>query len=76
MSNLIGEIETIFRDLFDDDDLKINLETSAKDIDDWDSITHIQLLVLIEKHFKVTFTSKEIQSFKNVGEIVSCLNSK
>jgi len=74
--NTIKELEIIFRDLFDENDLIINNETSANDIEDWDSITHVQLLVLIEKHFKVTFTSREIQQFKNVGDIIKSLESK
>lgn len=72
----LEQLQTIFRDLFDEDDLIIKNETSANDIDDWDSITHIQLLVLIEKHFNLTFTSAEIHNFKTVGDIVNCIENK
>lgn len=72
----IEQIQEIFRDLFDEDDIEINTSTNAEDIEDWDSITHIQLLVAIEKHFNIKFSSSEIQQFKNVGDIVSCVESK
>lgn len=74
--NILQEIEGIFRDIFEDENLTITKDTSALDIDDWDSITHVQLLVLIEKNFKVTFTAREIQQFKNVGEIVASIEAK
>jgi acyl carrier protein len=74
--NIFNEVEVIFRDLFDNDELVITEETSANDIEDWDSITHVQLLVLVEKKFKVTFTSREIQQFKNVGDIIASIENK
>ena len=76
MSETIIKLQDIFRDLFDEDDLELTNETSANDIDDWDSITHIQLLVLIEKELNVKFTSAEIHNFKNVGDIVECIEKK
>lgn len=76
MDNILSEIEGIFRDLFDEEDITLTEQTSAADIDDWDSITHVQLLVLIEKHYNITFTSKEIQQFKTVGDIVNCIKNK
>ncbi len=74
--NILQEIQDIFRDIFEDENLVVTNETSALDIDDWDSITHVQLLVLIEKKFGVTFTAREIQQFKNVGEIVASIQAK
>ncbi len=76
MEETLTQLQTIFRDLFDEETLTITNETSANDIDDWDSITHIQLLVMIEKHFNTKFTSAEIHNFKTVGDIVNCLENK
>jgi acyl carrier protein len=76
MSDTLNQMQEIFRDLFDDESIEITTATTAEDIEDWDSITHIQLLVALEKHFGITFTSAEIHNFKNVGEIEKCISSK
>ena len=66
---ILREVGNIFRDVLDDDRLVLNRGTTANDIDEWDSLTHVQLVVAIEKHFKIKFTSNEIQNFKNVGDM-------
>lgn len=71
--NILQQINTIFIDILDNEDILIDETTTAKDIDEWDSLTHIQLVVAIEKHFKIRFTSREIQSWKNVGEMIDCI---
>ena len=66
---VLKQFNAIFIDVLDEDDIVLTMETSAEDIDDWDSLTHIQLVVGIEKHFGVRFTAAEIDSYKNVGEM-------
>ena len=73
---IITQVNDIFKDVFDDDSLSIGYETSAADIADWDSLTHIELIVAIEKHFKIRFTSSEIQTFNNVGEMSESIAAK
>lgn len=72
----LEEINLIFRDVLDLPDLVINNATTSDDIDEWDSLTHIQLVVAIEKHFKMKFTSAEIANWKNVGEMILCIDNK
>ena len=73
---LLKQISTIFIDILDNEELVIEEITTANDVEDWDSLTHIQLVVAIEKHFKIRFTSKEIQSWNNVGEMLNCIQEK
>lgn len=73
---ILKQINAIFIDVLDNEDVVIEETTQATDVDEWDSLTHIQLVVAIEKHFKIRFTSKEIQSWNNVGEMLNCIQEK
>ena len=75
-SELLKAINAIFIDTLDDEDIVLTYETTANDVEDWDSLNHIQLVVAIEKHLKIRFTSQEIQSWKNVGEMIDCILTK
>lgn len=74
--DLLLKVQDIFRDILDDEEIVLSEASTAEDVEGWDSLTHIQLIVAIEKSFKIKFTSKEILSWKNVGELVDCLASK
>ena len=76
LKEIIKEVNTIFIDVLDNDGIIINNETTANDVEEWDSLTHIQLVVAIEKHFKIRFTASEIQNFKNVGEMCDGIKTK
>ena len=73
---LLAEVQDIFRDVLDNEDIVLEDNTTADDVEEWDSLSHIQLIVAIEKAFKVKFATKEILSWKNVGELMDCLNEK
>ena len=75
-TQIMAEVQDIFRDVLDNEDILLVDNTTANDVEEWDSLTHIQLIVAIEKHFKIKFTSMEILSWKNVGEMVDCINRK
>lgn len=68
-TEVLEKFNEIFIDVLDDDDIVLNESTTANDIEDWDSLSHIQLIVNIEKAFNVSFTSLEIEKYKNVGEM-------
>lgn len=73
---ILNQVQDIFRDILDNEDIVLANETTANDIEEWDSLSHIQLIVAIEKHFKIKFTSMEMLSWKNVGEMVDCISLK
>lgn len=73
---ILTEVNEIFKKVFKNPDIQITAETSAADIDAWDSLSHIKLIVAIEKHFKITFTTTELQSRKNIGELISIVEGK
>lgn len=70
---ITAKLTEVFRDVFDDDGLVITDETTADDIEDWDSLEHISLISAVEKAFKMRFTMKEVSGMKNVGEMISIL---
>lgn len=75
-SEILEQLHGIFVDALDNDDVKLTNETTADEVEGWDSLTHIQLVVGIEKHFKIRFASQEIQKWKNVGELVGSIYNK
>jgi acyl carrier protein len=75
-SDVLAQVNTIFRDILDNEDLVIEETSTADQVYEWDSLTHIQLVVAIEKYFKIRFTSSEITSFNNVGEMCDGIISK
>ena len=75
-SSILEQLNEIFIDVIYEEKNNLNEASTAKEVEGWDSLTHIQLVVAIERHFKIRFTSKEIQEWKNVGALVDSINSK
>ncbi len=73
---IYAKLTEIFRDIFDDDSIVLKPETTAKDIEDWDSFNHINLIVATEAKFGIKFKTAEIESLKNVGHFVSIIQQK
>lgn len=73
---ILKQVQEIFRDILDDEEILLEDSTTADDVEGWDSLTHIQLIVAIEKQFKIKFTSKEILSWRNIGEMLDSIASK
>ena len=76
MSNTFELLIPIFKDIFDDEDLVLTQSTTAMDIDGWDSLTHISLVVAIEKFFGLRFTAAEISNLENVGQMADLVSIK
>ncbi|MBL0048645.1 MAG: acyl carrier protein [Bacteroidetes bacterium] len=75
-SEMLAQVNGIFIDILDNEEIVLTEQTAANDVEEWDSLTHIQLVVAVEKQFKIRFTSKEIQSWNNVGDMLTCLQEK
>lgn len=69
-------LDRVFQDVFDDDSIHVSANTTANDIEDWDSLEHITLISAVEREFRMKFKMGEISSMKNVGEMVSIIASR
>ncbi|MFP6906569.1 MAG: acyl carrier protein [Verrucomicrobiota bacterium] len=73
---MFSRVEGIFRDIFDDEQLAIARETVADDIEDWDSLNHINLVTALESEFAIRFALGELQGLKNVGDMLDLVQQK
>ena len=74
--NIKVKLQSVFVDVFDDEDLRISNSTNSDDIEEWDSLNHISLVLSIEKCFNIRFMTGEVQSLKDVGEMIELLEKK
>lgn len=70
------QLNEVFRDVFDDDTIEVNDQTTSRDIKDWDSLEHINLIAAIETQFGMKFTMGQVVTMKNVGEMVDIISSQ
>ena len=70
------KLNGIFRDVFDDDSIAVRADLTAEDVEEWDSLSHIRLVLTVERAFNVKFSASEIGKLKNVGEFVDLIRSK
>ena len=73
---MLERVNDVFRDVFDDESLSVKLETTAADVEGWDSLMHVRLIIAIEKAFRVRFSSSEVASLKDVGDLIELLQTK
>jgi len=69
-------LNQVFREVFDNDDINIAPDMTANDIDGWDSLSHVNLIVAVEAKFNIRFSNKELMTFKNVGDLLGCIRAK
>jgi acyl carrier protein len=76
MQEIMDTQSAIIREVFENDDLVVTRDTTADDVDEWDSLTHLQLIAAIEHKFKVRFALGELQALKNVGDMADLIQKK
>lgn len=76
MDDIYQDLTPVFQEVFDDESVVVTPELTARDVADWDSLSHIRLMVAIEQRFAIHFSASEITSFKNVGELVASIQAK
>ncbi len=76
MEDIFEGLNEVFRDVFDDEDIIVTAETTSEDIEDWDSLEHINLIVAVEKKFGMKFSMGEVTTMKNVGEMAEIIKSR
>lgn len=73
MEEIYERLNEVFRDFFDDDEIELTPDTTADDIEDWDSLNHITLMAAVEEEFGVRFTMGQVSGMKNVGEMAEII---
>lgn len=73
---ILSEINEIFIDTLDRENIVVEENTQAKDVEGWDSLMHVLLVDTMEKHFGIRFRASEIQNWKDVSEIIDSINEK
>lgn len=76
MNNIMERLEKIFKIVFNNETLKISLETCADDIEGWDSLQHMNLLAMIEKEFSIQFEIDDIIMMEKVADIIECIKMR
>ena len=76
MQDFDNRIQDVFRTVFDKPDLILRDDMQANDVEGWDSLNHVTLIMTIEDEFNIKFTTKEVMGFQNVGEMLNCLRGK
>ena len=73
---VFATLNEVFQDVFDDESITVNEETTADDIEDWDSLEHINLIAAVEQEFGMKFTMGQVVTMKNVGEMAGIIMSQ
>lgn len=73
---ILVQVTNLLRDLLDNDSLNLTFETSAGEVDGWDSVTHVSLLVAVQQHFGVKFRTAELEGLRNVGQLVDLTHTR
>jgi acyl carrier protein len=75
-AQIYSRLARVFNEVFDDETIEVTPQLTAKDVDGWDSLTHIRLILSVEKAFKIRFNTSEIGNLENVGDLVALIRAR
>jgi acyl carrier protein len=75
-AQIYSRLTRVFNQVFDDETIELTPQLTAKDVDGWDSLTHIRLILSVEKEFKIRFTTSEIGNLENVGDLAALIRAR
>ena len=75
-AEILATIQQLMREYFDEDDLLITPQTTANDVEAWDSMNHLNIIIALEQRFKIKFLTSEVEALHNVGDLVSTISRK
>jgi len=75
-AQIYSRLAPVFNQVFDDETIEVTPQLTAKDVDGWDSLTHIRLIISVEKAFKIRFNTSEIGNLENVGDLVALIRAR
>ena len=76
MNDVMEKLTGIFREVFDNPDITITRETTADDIEEWDSMTHMNLILMVELKFEIEFNQRDVMGFDDVGDLADAITKK
>ena len=76
LADILSKMTAIFHDVFDNDDIVVTPSLTAEDVPEWDSLTHVRLILAVQKAFNVKFSAAQISNLKNVGDLMDLIRAK
>lgn len=74
--SLFNQLNEVFQEVFEDNELQIERNSTANDLEDWDSLMHVNLILAVEREFGIRFTSSEVTSLSNVSSLIDLIEKK
>jgi len=75
-ADVVERLNHAFRDVFDEDDISVTDDTTAADVEGWDSLSHITLVLAVEREFRIKMTAAEVGALKNVGQMIVLITAR
>ncbi|WP_223798269.1 acyl carrier protein [Sphingomonas nostoxanthinifaciens] len=75
-AQILSDLTTIMREYFDDETLVLTEDTTADEVEEWDSLSHVNIMAAVEQHFGIKIATAEVDHLKNVGELVNLIEKK